>query len=230
MEELLILLSYPIAWGIDKLKILKGFSNSLITKIVIILLVVFVIIVISPISFVGKTLDFIIILSLSLFIFILGLRLKKNKQRIGSMIDSFGMLSLILFPLLLLLFITNPLYYTYKFDISGLTPKSTTMLKKHRLEHYCKNSNFTYPGNHIIVVKQVLIPYLLEMNIGEVKVGKYNQFDLPKSKMTRTIYNRDGTIASINKLSHVLYEIKDDCLIKKEYTNSVYVETNKFKI
>ena len=229
MEELLILLSYPIAWGIYRLKILKGLSDSLITKIIIAFLVVSLTTFLSPLSFEGKIVDFTIFLSLVLLIFILGLRLKNNEKRIGLALVSFGKLSMILLPILIFLFATNPLYYAYKFDISGLKPESVTILEKHRLEHYYQNSNFTYSGNHTIVLKRILIPYLLEMNIGEVKIGKYDQFDLPEHKMTITNYNKDGTINSVNEFSHVIYEIKDNSLIKKEYTDSGYVEIDNFE-
>ena len=136
---------------------------------------------------------------------------------------------MILLPILILLFATNPLYYAYKFDISGLKPESVTKLEKYRLEHYCQNSNFTYSGNHNIVLKRILIPYLLEINIGEVNIGKYDQFDLPEHKMTITNYNKDGTIKSVNEFSHVMYEVKENSLIKKEYTDSGYVERDGYE-
>ena len=67
------------------------------------------------------------------------------------------------------------------------------------------------------------------MKTGEIEIGRYDQFDLPEHKMTITSYNKDGTINSVNEFSQVIYEIKDNSLIKKEYTDSGYIETDSFE-
>jgi hypothetical protein len=212
MNEFLLLISYPIAWLLFNSELPSRVPDKIFRTVLVVLIVTSGVIIFTPISFLGRTADFGISFVTLIMLFIYALILKKkNGNKVGAIFVFFGKCSLFFLPVLIVLFATNPLYYSYKFDVTGLEPIATTNIKRYRLEHYSKKSNFSYPGNHIIKIKKILVPYFLEMNKGEVNTGRYD------AAVNSIIYSMDASSGRTKELRLTLYTVNDTFLIKNKY-------------
>lgn len=231
IKQLLIFAIYPIAYILFKASTFKNINLRLLKQLSVLFFVINLVIVFTPLSFVGELIDeFVFIIGLFL-LFYLSLYFKKLKQRVGNIMVRIGQLLTLGLPIYFLCIILNPLYTSFSLDLSGLNPKDQTSFDDFRLVHYSKNSNFTYSGSHIIVIHKSLIPYFIEYRVGEANLGTFQSSDLSGNKTKITHYSKDGTSEEF-MIQSPRFTIENMVLSKEEYdfeTNS-YEKVEKYNI
>ncbi len=179
MKLPLLLLFYPIAWIFFKLRLTAVIGDGAFRRAMLVLALASAVILFSPVSFYGWSVDFTVLLATLVAPFAYGLHVRRQGKKWGTFLVRTGQLSLLISSVALLLFVSNPLYYAFQLDPDQWEPHTTSAVPGGRLDHFVVGANFTYPGAHIIRIKKDLIPYVLERRIGEVGLGEFDQFNLP---------------------------------------------------
>ena len=221
----LLLLCYPIAWIVFKLRLTALVGDGTYRRIMIVLALGSAMILFSPVSFYGHHVDFAVLLATLVAPFAYGLRTKRQEKKLGAFLVRTGQASLLIPCGLALVLFLNPFYYAYHLYPDAWEVRETNAVPGGRLDHFVTGVNFTYPGTHTIRIKKDLIPYVLERNVGEVNLGEFDQFNLPSYTFTLTMLQ--GKERNQPRVIHeTQYDLTQSALIRKKYD----VEAGKYVI
>lgn len=222
------LLTYPLAylWFSSQMAITQYKPSK---KLILVLVILMAVITFTPLSFYGYYLDLYFVFISLVTLFLYGLGLKKEGKPLGKYLVYIGKGSMYVFFIVILI----PLFRF--FALLGVNPIIYEPVEVHsieegyHLEHYRKNSNFSYPGTHTANIKKVIIPYVIEYYIGTAEIGRYTASNLPSHMGSYSSYIDD--VWTTRPMPRIMYTIEGDSLIKSNYNHvsNSYVIEEKYK-
>lgn len=220
-------LTYPLAylWFSSQMAITQYKPSK---KLILVLVVLMAVITFTPLSFYGYYMDLYFVFISLVTLFLYGLGLKKEGKLLGKYMVYMGKGSMYAFFIVILI----PLFRF--FAILGVNPFFYDPVEVHsiegyHLEHYRKNTNFTYSGTHTVSIKKEIIPYVVEYYFGTAEIGPYTSSNLPSHKGSYSSYIDE--VWTTRSLPRVMYTIEGDSLVKSNYNqvSNTYEIEEKYK-